>query len=135
LASDALLDLWQRDDGSVAGDRATARAELEHTSDGVTGWYELLAVSLADGVAIRPPLQHDDGADVRLVDAVRLDLREPDGHATATAVRMIWTRDHLEAARRLQGMLIEPAQAAAAAAKLSPLAGIHPWTPLHRPAS
>ena len=27
-----------------------------------------------------------------------------------TAVRMIWTRDHLDAARRLQGTLIGPAQ-------------------------
>jgi uncharacterized membrane protein YccC len=135
LASDALLDLWQRDDGSSTGDRATARAELERTSGVVTGWYDGLAEGIADGQAIHPPLEHDDGADVRLVDAVRRDLREPDGHATETAVRMLWTGDHLEAVRRLQGMLVEPAQAVAETAKLSPLAGIHPWSPLHRPAS
>jgi uncharacterized membrane protein YccC len=135
LASDALLDLWQRDDGSAAGDRATARAELERTSGVVTGWYDAFADGIADGRPARPPLEHDDGADARLVDAVRRDLREPDGHATPTAVRMLWTGDHLEAMRRLQGMLVEPAQATAEAAKLSPLAGLRPWSPRHRPAT
>ena len=51
--------------------------------------------------------------DQRLVDAVGHDLRGDDGHATATAVRMIWTGDHLDAARRLQGSLFEPARTAA----------------------
>ena len=134
LASDAVLDLWQRDDGSSPGDRTTARAELEHTSGLVKGWYDGLAEGIVDAAAIRPPLEHDDGADVRLVDAVRADLREPDGHATATAVRVIWTGDHLEAARRLQGLVAGPAQSAVDSARLSPLAGIRPWSPLHHPA-
>ena len=37
-----------------------------------------------------------------------------DGKATATGVRMIWTGDHLDAVRRLQEMLVEPARAALA---------------------
>jgi hypothetical protein len=48
------------------------------------------------------------------VDAVGRDLRDTEGHATATAVRVIWTGDHLDAVRRLQGMLVGPAQQAVA---------------------
>jgi hypothetical protein len=57
------------------------------------------------------PLAHDKLADRRLIDAVRHDLQGEDGQATATAVRMIWTGDHLDAARRLQGSLVGPARA------------------------
>jgi hypothetical protein len=35
-----------------------------------------------------------------------------DGRPTATAVRTIWTGDHLDAARRLQEAIVEPARAA-----------------------
>ncbi|HEX4483569.1 MAG TPA: hypothetical protein VH081_07255, partial [Solirubrobacteraceae bacterium] len=68
-----------------------------------------------DGGALREPLDHDDDADERLLDAVSHDLRAEDGAATATAVRMIWTGDHLDAARRLQRIIVEPARAAARA--------------------
>lgn len=56
------------------------------------------------------PLAHHVLADGRLVAAVSHDLRGEDGQATATAVRMIWTGDHLDAARRLQGTLAGPAR-------------------------
>jgi hypothetical protein len=59
------------------------------------------------------PLEPNALADQRLVDAVSHDLRGDDGHATATAVRMIWTGDHIDAARRLQASLSEPARTAA----------------------
>jgi hypothetical protein len=58
---------------------------------------------------------------------VRHDLLGRDGNATATAVRMIWTGDHLDAARRMQEALVEPARAATDPRVLRPLAGIRPW--------
>ena len=112
LAADAVLDLWQRDDGEAVGDRAAARAELLRSADAVQGWYDDLAGSLLDEQALRDPLSHDKVADGRLVEAVRHDLQGDDGKATATAVRMIWTGDHLDAVRRLQQVIIEPARAA-----------------------
>jgi hypothetical protein len=45
----------------------------------------------------------------RLLRAVRRDLGGEDGRASNTAVRMIWTSDHLDAARRLQASLVQPA--------------------------
>ena len=113
LAADAVLDLWQRDDGQAGGDRAAARQELLNTSELIRGWYDDLAAALISRSEVREPLAHDKLADGRLVDAVRHDLRGQDGQATATAVRMIWTGDHLDAARRLQAALVAPARAAA----------------------
>jgi len=128
LAADAVLDLWQRD--AVAdGDRAAARAELLASATSMAGWYDRFANSLARGEAAPQPLPRDELADARLIDAVSRDLRREDGQASATAARMIWTGDHLDAARRLQSLLVEPAQALAA-----PRAGTHlPPSPTSRP--
>ena len=114
LAADAVLDLWQREDGAAVGDRvgrARRAAALQRAS--VKRWYDDLAASLAGGRPPREPLAHDRVADGRLVEAVRRDLRGEDGKASATAVRMIWTGDHLDAARRLQRLIVEPALVAA----------------------
>jgi uncharacterized membrane protein YccC len=111
LAGDAVLDLWESEDGQAPGDRAGAREELLTASERVRGWYDDLAVSLVGRDPVREPLAHDLAADDRLVTAVRSDLRLADGRASATAVRMIWTGDHLDAVRRLQGTLVEPARA------------------------
>jgi uncharacterized membrane protein YccC len=113
LAADAVLDLWQREDGANTGDRAEARRELLQASELVKAWYDDLAKSLVDGGEPREPLAHDRVADGRLIDAVRHDLRGADGRASATAVRMIWTGDHLDAARRLQRIIVGPARATA----------------------
>lgn len=119
LAGDAILDLWRREGGSEAGgpaaeDRAAARRQLLETSELMRSWYDDLARSLLSGQAPPEPLRDDQLADERLVDAVRQDLGGVDGRATATAVRMIWTGDHLDAVRRLQQAIVGPAQAASA---------------------
>ncbi|HYA52688.1 MAG TPA: hypothetical protein VEG33_16130, partial [Streptosporangiaceae bacterium] len=59
------------------------------------------------------PLGHDKAADGRLVQAVRRDLLGDDGRASATAVRVIWTGDHLDVVRRLQAAITSPARATA----------------------
>jgi uncharacterized membrane protein YccC len=112
LAADAVLDIWQREDGSARGDRSAARGELLRSSELVKRWYEDLAASLLDGRRPREPLPHDRVADGRLLEAVRRDLQGDDGNASATAVRMIWTGDHLDAVRRLQRLIVEPAAVA-----------------------
>ncbi len=112
LAADAVLDLWQREDGAAAGDRAGARRELLQSSELVKRWYEQLAGSLLIGREAPEPLPHDTLADERLLDAVSHDLRSEDGKASATAVRVIWTGDHLDAVRRLQQVIVAPARIA-----------------------
>jgi hypothetical protein len=110
LAADAVLDLWERDE-SADGDRAAARTEILADSSTIVEWYEGFAHSLAGVGGVPEPLGHDEPAAARLLDAVSHDLRRADGRASATAARMIWTGDHLDAARRLQSVLVGPAQA------------------------
>jgi hypothetical protein len=112
LSADAVLELWQAG-GAVGGDRTAARRELAAGSQHMTGWYRNFAASLVGHGPVPEPLAGDDVADGRLVDAVGHDLLDADGQATATAVRVIWTGDHLDAARRLQDTLVGPARAAA----------------------
>jgi hypothetical protein len=118
LAGDAVLEMW-RGDGADGGDRAAARRELLASADVVNGWFGRFAQSLVGHGEVPVPLANDIVADGRLVDAVGHDLRDEAGNATATAVRVIWTGDHLDAVRRLQGMLVEPAQEAVAQHALS----------------
>ena len=113
LEADAVLDLWRGDDGQAGGDVAAARHEILGTAERVTGWYDSLATTMITGGELPRPLAHDTAADGRLVRAVRRDLLGDDGSASATAVRMIWTGDHLDVVRRLQAAIISPARATA----------------------
>jgi uncharacterized membrane protein YccC len=113
LAAEAILDLWQRDQGSD-GDRAAARHELVSSAGRVADWYEELAAGLSGGGRIPDPLAREGLGDGLLLGALERDLSGADHLASATAVRMIWTGDHLDAARRLQATVIDPARKAAA---------------------
>jgi len=113
LEADAVRDLWRGGDGQAGGDVTAARHEILGTAERVTGWYDALATTMITGGELPQPLAHDKTADGRLVRAVRRDLLGDDGKATATAVRMIWTGDHLDVVRRLQAAIISPARATA----------------------
>ena len=108
-----MLDLWRGDDGQAAGDMAAARQEILGTADRVTGWYDRLATTMITGGEVPQPLAHDTAADGRLIRAVRRDLLGDDGRASATAVRMIWTGDHLDVICRQQAAIISPTRATA----------------------
>jgi hypothetical protein len=113
LEADAVLDLWRGDDGQAGGDVAAARQEVLGLADRVTGWYDGLATTIITGGELPQPLAPDQAADGRLVLAAGRDLLGDDGRASATAVRMIWTADHLDVVRRLQAAIISPAGATA----------------------
>ncbi len=112
LAGDAVLNLWERDDGKAGGDRTAARGEVLRAAGTVTRWFTEFGESFARGGILPDPLPYDPSADQRLVEAVQHDLTGDDGRANATAVRMIWTEDHLDAARRLQSAVAETARVA-----------------------
>jgi uncharacterized membrane protein YccC len=114
LAADAVLGLWQQaGDLHSEDERAAARSALLSGAGRISGWYHDLAEGLDGRHPVPAPLPHDLAADSRLVEAVRRDLRDERGRATATAVRIVWTGDHLDAARRLQSTLVGAARAAA----------------------
>ena len=116
LAADAVLALWQRvPDGAQSADGDQARVEIEGAAGRVTNWYVQLGDALERRTAIPDLVQRVPAAAARLVQSVREELADEDGRATADAVRIIWTGDHVDAARRLQ-----PGLAAAAAAGAGP---------------
>ncbi|GHE12766.1 FUSC family protein [Streptomyces alanosinicus] len=111
LAADAVVSLW-RDCGPVqqtAGRTEAHRAVLGAASQ-VTEWYRGLAASLGRDAPVPDPLRLQPESAARLVDSVRSDLVDGRGRATATAVRIIWTGDHIDVARRLQPGLAQAAQ-------------------------
>ncbi|MGO9784732.1 MAG: FUSC family protein [Streptosporangiaceae bacterium] len=134
LSADAVLDLWQRDDGgALAGDRTAARDEVLAADDQVSGWYEMVARALAGEGDVPAELPPDEAADGRLIVTVQRDLSGTDGRGTATAVKMIWTADHVDVARRLQAPIAAPARRAAAYQRRSQrrsLAAARPGGPL-----
>ena len=113
LAADAVLELWrQAGEAQLAADGADARLELLGAARSVADWYRSLAEGLDRRLpAVPRPVERNPAAAARLVEAVRRDLHDEQGEATANAVRVIWTGDHVDAARRLQ-----PSLAAAATA-------------------
>jgi hypothetical protein len=120
LAADAVLDLWDGD-GVPDGERSAARRELLSAAEYMTSWYGRFAASLSLREPVPEPLAPDRVADGRLIEAVGEDLRNSSGQETATGVRMIWTGDHLDAVRRLQRSLVQPARTAVAVRSRSPL--------------
>ena len=88
LAGDAVLDLWKAD-----GAAGRCSPGLLTASDALTDWYGDFAASLRNGGAVPAPLD---------------SLPAVDGDE-----RVIWTGDHLDAARRLQETLVVPARAVA----------------------
>ncbi|MFD4601048.1 FUSC family protein [Streptomyces sp. NPDC058464] len=114
LAADAVVSLWQGEDvARVQAVRADAHRAVLGSAALVTDWYHVFAASLGsrspvpDAVPLRP-----EGA-TRLVESVRTELSDGQGRATPVAVRIIWTDDHVDAARRLQPALSEAARAQA----------------------
>ncbi|WP_244216888.1 FUSC family protein [Streptomyces carpinensis] len=103
LAAEAVLGLWQRAGAQSTGtDRADARLVLLTISDRVTGWYRDLAACLEHRDSVPDPLPRNPDDEACLVESVGRDLCDDRRQAADTAVRIIWTADHLDTARRLQ---------------------------------
>jgi hypothetical protein len=111
LAGDAVLDLWggaERTDG----DRTAARGLVLTSTEQMLDWYHAFATSLTAADGVPEPSPPDRVAARRLVVALGRDLDRRDDGATATAVQIVWTGDQVDAARRLQAMIIGPAEIA-----------------------
>jgi uncharacterized membrane protein YccC len=106
MTAEAVIDLWLQQDRPVTVDHADTRGELRALALGVVGWYEILAAALGGGARVPDPLSPDTHRTERLVDAVGRTLDAGDAEI---AMRVIWTGDHLDAARRLQAVVAVPA--------------------------
>lgn len=111
LAADAVISLWL-DCGPTRSkaDQTEAHRAILGAVENVAGWYQGLAHSLEQRTPVPAPVPPAPESAARLVESVRTDLVDHDGQATATAVRMIWTGDHIDVARRLQPSLAAAAR-------------------------
>ncbi len=107
LTGDAVIDLWQGDGGPRGHDHAQARGQLVRSSEQIRTWYGEFAANVARRAPVEAPIERDGRADSALVEALADDLREGEARASGTTVRIIWTADHLDSARRLQSRIIE----------------------------
>ncbi|WP_329459326.1 FUSC family protein [Streptomyces sp. NBC_01497] len=114
LTGDAVLDLWGRDHRGPAGDRTAARREIDAAADALVTWFESVAGALTGHGPVPGPLPHDAAAADRLLGTVRQDLAGDDRGWSATAIRMIWTADHIRAVRSVQSTILEPSRLIAA---------------------
>jgi hypothetical protein len=121
LAGDAVIALWS-DADTPSASRFMAARELLQRARGVEEWYGRFGAGLvelagdgggggetlaAEATRLPEPRAADPGAERRLLATIDGDLRSPDGSATVTAVRIAWTGAFLDAARRLEPLLVE----------------------------
>ena len=125
LAGDAVLDLWA-DAESTDGDGTAARRLLLASTERMVGWYHEFAASLTAAHGVPEPSPPDPIFARRLVTAVGRDFDGRGDGALATAVRIVWTGDHLDAARRLQATITEPAGIAVRHRALGPVRARRP---------
>jgi uncharacterized membrane protein YccC len=109
-SADAVVELWTHHD-ATGGSHASTRADLTREATEVQRWYEALGASLTGQGPIPVPTQGGPETDQALRRAVREDLRVHGG-ASSSSVRLVWTKDYLDAARRLESSLVAPAQVA-----------------------
>jgi uncharacterized membrane protein YccC len=110
LAGDAVVELWRGVDGHTPRLAATGR-EVSASAAELERWYDELGATLSQhGAAVPEPTSAVDfGAD-RWAAAL---ASESGTDNEAAAVRVVWTADHLDAARRLQPRLVQAARMAA----------------------
>jgi hypothetical protein len=136
LAADAVTGLWVTI--TPDGDRRRAAEHMTRMSIAVAEWYDALAATLGRGDPLPSPRPLDTANAAQLLDDVRADLTDGDGAATETGVRIVWTCDHLDVARRLQEELVRPARLAArtvAPRRRDPDSPTVPASPVPEPAT
>ena len=108
LSADAVVDLWR--DVDAAKYLPQADRAVVASAEKVERWYDSLAESLSlDGHMPPDPISPDEVGEDRWADALAADTVPG---TEMSAVRVIWTADHLDAVRRLQPKLVEAARMA-----------------------
>jgi uncharacterized membrane protein YccC len=115
LTAEAVSAIWSRDEVDRI-DVPRAQLEVIVSTERVTNWFAAMAQAFTGAGTVPRALPRDDSSEHRLVEALREDLATsgaPDASAQAHAVRLVWTSDHVDGARRLQGLVEEPSRHAA----------------------
>jgi uncharacterized membrane protein YccC len=115
LTAEAVSDLWAGA-GLTRIDTPRAQLELIVTTERVTNWFAAMAQAMTGAGTVPRAFPQDGASASRLVEALSQDLESasaPDASVKAQTVRLGWTSDHVDAARRLQDLVEQPARTAA----------------------
>jgi uncharacterized membrane protein YccC len=115
LTAQAVSDLWSTSQ-TARIDVPRAQLEVIVLTERVTNWFAAMAHAMTSAGTVPRALSRDGTADGRLVEALAHDLETrsaTDAAIRAQTVRLVWTSDHVDTARRLQALVEEPARLAA----------------------
>jgi hypothetical protein len=109
LSADAVIDLWEhgRDDGESW---RVARDRLDALAASVMKWYGEFAERFVTSAAFGNS-STQEVVDHEVSDAVRQRLATSEQSNLASAVRILWTADHLNVAQRLESLFNNAARA------------------------
>jgi uncharacterized membrane protein YccC len=110
--AEAVVNLWDDDDARAEVANYPELHELSEEARRVEGWYDIFGAALAGDGAIPVPGVASATFREVLSHAVDIDLQGSNTHGAATTVRLIWTKDYLRGARRLEKMLVGAADSA-----------------------
>jgi uncharacterized membrane protein YccC len=115
LTAQSVSDLWPVEE-QVGVDAPRAQLEVIGMTERVTNWFAALAQAMTGSGTVPRALPRDDASDHRLAEALRdaVDsVTTPDARVRGRTVRLIWTVDHVDTARRIQEIVEGPARTAA----------------------
>lgn len=115
LTAQAVSDLWSHSH-TARIDVPRAQLEVIVLTERVTNWWAAMAHAMTSTGTVPRALSRDGTAESRLVESLAEDLesrRATDAVVRAQTVRLVWTSDHVDTARRLQALVEQPARAAA----------------------
>lgn len=115
LTAQAVSDLWSGHEPAHV-DVPRAQLEVIVLTERVTNWFAAMAQAMNGAGPVPRALGRDGASDRRLVEALAQDLTSvatTDASVQAHTVRLVWTSDHVDNARRLQDLVEQPARAAA----------------------
>jgi uncharacterized membrane protein YccC len=115
LTAQAVSDLWAGNEPTRI-DVPRAQLEVIVLTERVTNWFAAMAQAMTGAGTVPRALPKDGASDRRLVEALGQDLQSvaaSDASVQAHTVRLVWTSDHVDSARRLQDLVEQPARTAA----------------------
>jgi len=115
LTAQAVSELWSGNEPARI-DVPRAQLEVIVMTERVTNWFAAMAQAMTGAGTVPRAFPRDGASDRRLVEALGQDLdgvAGSDASVRAHTVRLVWTSDHVDSARRLQDLVEQPARTAA----------------------
>jgi hypothetical protein len=124
MTADNIQELWNARTSTGSGDQTVVREALSQAVGSISGWYGHLS-EVIDGAHSAVSAPEDFTFSVQeIVDAVRVDLTDADGHGTDAAFKIVWTDDFLRQLHDLQQRLLPVVETIASARSVSSPLGL-----------